>query len=135
MIVHDNDIVIEITFLRKCTVNCVGHRPDPVENGDDDGGGHLRPEIRVRADSPESRGYVGSDPLQMLRADFLHLDLDLPVARIHIVELLLSRLAEVSLDLGIEVFSYMDDPIHSQPQIIQGTETTFNIHPFQCLQE
>ena len=71
----------------------------------------------------------------MLRADFLHLDLDLPVARIHIVELLLSRLAEVSLDLGIEVFSYVDNLIHSQPQIIQGTETTFNIHPFQCLQE
>ena len=135
MIVHDNDIVIEITFLRKCAMDGIGHRSDPVENGDDDGGGHLRLEIRVRADSPESRGNVGSDPLQMLRADFLHLYLDLSVARIHIVELLLSRLAEVRLDLGIEVFSYVDNLIHSQPQIIQGAETPFNIHPFQCLKE
>ena len=71
----------------------------------------------------------------MLGADFLHLNLDLTVARIHVVELFLTGFAEVRLHFGIEIFADVDYLAHPETEVIQGSELIVPVHFRNSLKE
>ena len=67
----------------------------------------------------------------MLGTSLFHFYLHLSVARIHIIELLLTTLAVVPLGLGIEILIDMEDFSHStqiKPQVVEtGIEVFLTI--------
>ena len=57
-----------------------------------------------------------------------HLNLHGPVSRIHVIELLFARFSVVGLDLRIQVFIDMDNVLHPEPEVIEGSELIIGLH-------
>ena len=89
--------------------------------------------LRIRkVDAAELGLQPAAHGLQMLRAGLFHLDLHRPVAGVHIVEQLLSRLAGVQFHFVIEIFVDMHEiPLlrKLEPEVIQAGEFIIGLHP------
>ena len=122
VVVHYNNIVFEIRFLRQGAADCIANGAYAVLAGDDDGG--LEGELPFRqVHGLERRRQVPADGLEMVGHGLLHLDLGAAVARVDIIELFLSRLAEVRLDFIVQELadvleaSFLGD---LQPEVVQA---------------
>ena len=58
---------------------------------------------------PEDRREPGTDLLQMGRRRRFHVDLDLAVLRVHIVEELFARPAGIRFDLAVQILADAND--------------------------
>ena len=104
MVIDHDDIIGKLRFLRKRTFHGIGDGFCAVENGNDNR--CLDAEILlVEVDfAVGSRVDQCAEFRQMNRAGAFHLDLHLPIARIHVVKLLFAALARVLLDNRVKRF-------------------------------
>ena len=131
-VVVDHDYIVrEVRFLGQ-------GRPEGIADGfhavlarDDDG--RLEGELPFRdVHGLERRRQVTADGLEVVRDGLFHLDLGLPVLRIHVIELLFAGLAEVRLYLIIKVFTDVLEPSllrNFQPEVIKTGGRIVRRHP------
>ena len=127
MIIYDNDVELEIGLLAHCTKHCVCDGLLSIENWDDDGClifKVLLIKIRLTIVTGINQSAQFA---KMLGTSLFHFYLHLPVTRIHIVELLLTALAIVSLSLGIEILIDMEDFSYSTQIKSQVVETCIKV--------
>ena len=127
MIIYNYDVELEIGLLAHCTKHCVCYGFLSVENRDDDRSLILKVllfKIRLTIVTGINQSAQFA---KMLGTSLFHFYLHLPVTRIHIVELLLTALAIVSLSLGIEILIDMEDFSHSTQIKSQVVETCIEV--------
>src|SRR6266852_5772881 len=90
MVIDDDHIEVEISALDEGALNGVKNRPLTIPNRDDDAGFDWKC-FRCSRNFLEVRLQPGTDSFEMRRCNALHFDLVIAIARIHIVELLLTR--------------------------------------------
>ena len=127
MIVHNNDVEWKITFLTQCTLHCILDSPYPVKDRNDDSSSH-REILLSTVRFLEHRSKPASYPLEMVSTYLLHLHLYRSVLGIHIIELLLTGFSGIRLNLGIEIFVYMHNLLHAEPQVIKGAPLPILLH-------
>ena len=138
IVIDHYDIVRERSLLRQSRTDGVSDSADAVAAGDHDrslnGGRRI-----VENDFLEPVWCkITSDGLEVLGAGLLHLYLDGPVARIHIVKLLFAGLARIGLHVIIAEFRHVDYLAalrNLQPQVIQAGKAVIGIHRRDSLLE
>ena len=127
MIVNHNHIVAEVCLLGQRAPDCIGDRPCPVPDRNHHGHFHgILPCIRRHR--PEGRLKICPHPFQGIGAYFLHLNLDIPVLRIHIIELLPAGGTKVGLHSLIYIFVYMYYILHSETKVVQRPIASRRFH-------
>ena len=137
MVIDYNNIERKITFLAQGAHDCILHRPDSVEHRDH----HRRCDRKLMITEffhiriLEGWRQICPYSLEMFRAYGLHLYLDCPVLRIHIIKLLFARLAAVSLDLSIKVFIDVDNLLHPETKVVKRSPLIVLSHrPYSTLE-
>ena len=101
VIVHNQHIILEIRLLRQGRPHRILNSPYTVAHRDNNRSLAIKRLMGKRHVTHLILTYQRTNPAQMLRTYRLHLQLHLPVPRIHIVKLLLARLAQIPLLLRI----------------------------------
>ena len=126
MIIHNDYIEREITFLRQGTLHCILYSPDTVIYRNYDRSCDWKSSGKFNI--LELWLQICSDALEMLGTDLLHFNLHCPVLRVNIIELLLTGFTGIGLHLSIEILVYMDYLLHSQAQVIQCSPLVIILH-------
>ena len=97
MVIDDDHIEFEISALGEGALNRVENCPLAIPNRDDDAGFYWKC-LCCSRNFLEVRLQPCADSLEMRRRDALHFDLVIAIARIHIVELLLTCRPRINID-------------------------------------
>ena len=125
MVVHDNHVEIEVALLRQGAFHRIGDGAFAVADRNDDAARH-GPFLRLTRQGIVE--FVGSEPgpdgLQVVRDGPFHFELHVALGGIDVVELLLSRSAEVGFGLGVERFAQVNEVArllaHEKAQGVDG---------------
>ena len=124
MIVHHDDVEVEVSLLRKSRIYCIGDGLRAIIDWYDDRGLYVKlllAEVHAAVGHRVDRSTYRSD---VSRGSLFHLYLHLAVAGVHVVELLFATLARVHLLLGVEVFVEMNHlalTAHEEPHVVDGS--------------
>ena len=110
MIIDDDHIEFEIGALGEGALNGVENCPLAILNRDDDAGFH-RKRFRRGWNFLEARLQPGADSFEMRRRDAFHFDLVIAIARIHIIELLLTRRPRIDRRRAVQRFGNPHDGV------------------------
>ena len=123
MVVNYNDVEAESGLLLKCGFDGIGYGAGAVAYRYDDRCGNRETALGDIGHASASGLQVCADAFQMLGADGLHVNLHTAVARVDVVELLLSRCAQIGLGDGVERLVQADNgpmPLYGQAQLVEA---------------
>ena len=112
MVIHHKDVVGEVGLLLGCRTDGGLNGAYPIAYRNDDGR-FVGKRLLVETDTSGRGLQEGSDLFQMVGTCLLHFDLQGPIARIDIVELLLAGETGVPFNLRIEVFWDVDNGVEA----------------------
>jgi len=119
--VIDNDYVeLEVSALDEGTLNGFENCPLAIPNRDDDAGLNWK-KFSATGTSPNCGLQACTDSFEMGRRDALHFDLVVAIARIHIVELLLTRRPRINRRRVVQRFGNPHDGVffrNPQAQVV-----------------
>ena len=123
MVVHHDDIILEVRLLRQGTLDGIADGLGTVEDWNNDGSLHIELlliEVNVLILSCIDQCTNLSE---MGRTGLFHLHLDLAIGRIHVVELLFTRNTEVGFLFGVEILVEVEQSSLTAQEETQVIET------------
>src|SRR5208282_357369 len=110
MVIDDDYIEFEIGALDEGALNGVKNCPLAIPNRDNDAGFYWKC-FRGSWNFLEVRLQPGADSFEMRRRDALHFDLVIAIARINIIELLLTRRPRINHRRAVQRFGNPHDGV------------------------
>ena len=124
MVIDHDDIVGKRGLLLQSTLHCIGNSLGTIVDRNDDGRLDIEG-LLVIIDSQQVVGvHQGTNSLQMTGCHLLHLNLNITIGGVHIVELLLAGGTHIALHLGIEQFIQVQQfslATQIQAQVVEST--------------